>query len=472
MAYLDKISVFDRIEVTPVEISASRISGDISVVKRGVAETFRLIFTYHDAVRVDENLAGMILTMPAINFTLFSRSLVLNFPVSKLDFETVKHFTRVNNTEVFVNRLCRRRHEFFRKEVLPKDSDITESNAAGNTEIIARKPSDTAVSVETDQSRVSVLSSGGKESLLSYGMLRELGYDPFALFFNESGGHWLTARTAYKYYSENFSRVEKVWSNVDRFYHFMLSKMDILDPVTSKKRSDDYPVQLFIFPVYIFSMIPLIQKHKIGNIVLGDEFDDPREVSPYKGIGHYFGVYDQTADFNRYISQYFEKKGIGTRVWSSVYPISGFLVERILMKRYPDLFETQRSCHSCHISNGKILPCGTCSKCLGIQLFILGSGGDPERIGYRKVDPSTFEDMIRKGRVRLDPDEFEYPNRKFLGEQIPENLYHVSGIHILPEEKESFSLIPQPFRNGIRDIISSESSGYFRLQSGAWVRAT
>ncbi|HLH85551.1 MAG TPA: metal-binding protein [Thermoplasmataceae archaeon] len=470
MGYLDRISVFEKVEVTPGEISEKRVSGDITVTSTGKTDSYHLIFKYSNPVKIDQNLAGLILTMPVINFTLFCRKLVLNFPVSDSDLEAIRHFISVNNTEVFVNRLCRRRHEFFKAEFLPTENDITEENARGRTEVIASNKKADAYHYETDSSRVAVLSSGGKESLLTYGMLRELGHEPYALFFNESGGHWLTAKTAYSYYSANFPRVHKVWSNVDRFYHHMLSRMNILNPKVAGRRADDYPVQLFIFPVYVFSMIPIILQERIGNVVLGDEFDDPKEMPPFHGIRHYYGIYDQTADFNRYFSKYLRNKGIGTDVWSAVYPISGFMVEKILMERYRNLFSTQRSCHSCHVKDGSIIPCGVCSKCLGIQLFILGGGGDPTRIGYLRIETEKFEEMLRTGRVRLDPDEFEYPNRKLMGEPIPDRLNHVPGIHILPGENEPLSLVPAQFRAGILKIMSQTSSGFYELSSGGWTR--
>jgi vacuolar-type H+-ATPase subunit F/Vma7 len=39
-------------------------------------------------------------------------------------------------------------------------------------------------------------------------------------------------------------------------------------------------------------------EEKIGNLLLGSEFDDLRVKPMYKGIKHYFGVYDQHQDYD------------------------------------------------------------------------------------------------------------------------------------------------------------------------------
>ena len=59
-------------------IEKKRIIGNIKVDD----VSYRLMFTYAEEIDGDRNIAGLILTMPAINFTYFARKLVLNFPVS------------------------------------------------------------------------------------------------------------------------------------------------------------------------------------------------------------------------------------------------------------------------------------------------------------------------------------------------------------------------------------------------------
>ena len=181
---------------------------------------FRLFFTSIPGIPQDENLVGMAATAAAINYALFTRDIYLDFPVSEADLEFIKESIKINNTEVFVNRLCRRRYEFFQKKYLPGENEITPEEAVGITRV------HTSEIIEDDMSRkkgerVAVLSSGGKESLLSHAMFQELGENPLALFFNESGGHWRAARDSCENYAEKGYQVYRNWSNIDRFYSFM-----------------------------------------------------------------------------------------------------------------------------------------------------------------------------------------------------------------------------------------------------------
>lgn len=476
MEYAERIAVLDWIRVGDVHFDPRHVRAVITISSGGVESSFRLIFTYSGEVGLNQNLAGLIATMPAINYTLFSRKLILDFPVTDADLQYIRSFVGINNREVFINKLARRRYEFFRKEFLPGENDMTPENATGITVvdaplIVGEEP----VRQGGNPDRVAVLSSGGKESLLSYGMLREAGADVYPFYFNESGGHWLTARTAYGYHITESPGTIKVWSNVDRLYRFMLRNLPVLDPAAIARKVDTYPVRLFIFPVYIMSMIPVAMREGIGSAVMGDEFDDPREMLPFHGMDHYYGIFDQTDDFNRMFSSYMSRKGIGFRVWSAVYPISGSLVERILVNRYPELFRLQRSCHSCVVRDGGIRPCGRCSKCLGIMMFVMASGGNPGDILYSPEAVSSLEANVERERMRLDTDELNLMKSRlgFTGTTGDTGkLGHVDGTHLLPGEKAILERIPMNFRQPISSIIGEYSAGEYRLEDGEWAIGT
>lgn len=462
--YLEKLTVFDSITVSRPRIGKRRISGNITVSRNGSSESFELIFSYHEDISVNENLAGLILTMPVINFTLFTRLLVLDFPVTKQDFELIEKFVEINNTEVFINKLCRRRYEFFRKEYLPTDRDITQEAARGLTEIRANIVDvvPAASEITSDPDRVAVLSSGGKESLLTYGILKKYGFKTYPIFFNESGAHWRAAKTAFDSLSKVNPDTTKVWSNVDRFYRFCLRDLPLLEPSMITFKADVYPVQLFIFAVYIFAMLPVALKHGISALLMGNEFDDPREMPPYQGVKHYYEIYDQTWDFTSEVTRYFHEKKFDVSVMSILYPVGPTIVERTLIREFPELYELQRSCHSCSIHDGKVVPCGVCSKCKGVILLILNAGGDPEQIGYRK----EHIDNARRDRsgLRLDTEEIEYLYGNLTGDT------QVTGMHIFPDETEPFSRLPGRMREALVDIFSRNTEGIYRLKDNTWLR--
>ncbi len=467
--YIDNIISFNNIEVNVTGIEKKRIIGNIKIDGRD----FKLIFTYNDEINVNENIAGLILTMPVINFTYFSRKLTLNYPVSENDRDLINKFMKINAHEVFINKIINRRYDFIKEEYLPEEKDINEYNASGITELVCNKNFDDNYNNIVDKQKVMIMSSSGKESLLAYGIFNEINSNDknYSFYFEESGSHWLTAKTAYDYYNKNFNNVKKVWSNADRFYHETLKYIKIIKMENIDIRSDDYPITVFIFPVYIFLLIPLLLKYNIGNIIMGDELDDPREMNDFHGLKYYYGIFDQTYDFNEMISEYFKNKKIGSYVYSVVYPVTGYMEEKILMDRYHSLYLNQRSCHSCHEKDNRIYPCGKCSKCLGILLFIDANNGNPQEILYNSDDVRLLKKRVKNSRLRLDPDEINYTEMKL---KFIDGNYrdydHVDGIHIMPYENEPFSVIPDNFRNEVYEIFNKYSNGIYKLKNSEWVK--
>ncbi|MGC9126927.1 MAG: hypothetical protein ACP5HV_05510 [Thermoplasmata archaeon] len=416
------------------------------------------------------NLARLMVSMPLINYGLFADEMHFNFPLTEEDKRYIKDNMDIISRDIFVNKLCRRRADFIKKEYIPREEDIKPENAETRARLIFSGTSTERYSTVFRDDRAAILSSGGKESLLTYGLLKELGKDVYPVFFNESGGHWRTALPAYKGLSSTEKNTKKVWSNIDRFYLFMLDHLKIIREDHRKIRADTYPIRLFIFGPYIFSMLPIFIKYGIGNILLGSEYDDPRTDYSYHGIKHYFGIYDQSVDFDRYNTDYFNSKGIGIRQWSIVRPITGLIVERILIRRYHDLYRYQRSCHSCHIENGEVIPCGVCTKCLGVMSFIIANDGDPREINYRDTHIMKLEENLSKTQLRLDPDEREHTffllNRKGFkldGREHP----HVEMLHF-DERNSPMDHIPKGYR-GVFSIYREYVKGAVILKGSDFV---
>ena len=139
----------------------------------------------------------------------------------------------------------------------------------------------------------------------------------------------------------------------------------------------------------------------------------------------------------------------------------------MLVNRYHDLYLLQRSCHSCRYESGDVYPCGKCSKCLGVRLFIEYAHGAPEEIHY----PGTrgLQETVRKEKMKLDPDELN-----FLMEGLEKGNYardtQIRGIHLLPGEKEVMGQIPEKYRNGLYNIMKQYTNGTWKLNYGQWIR--
>jgi hypothetical protein len=409
--------------------------------------------------------------MPVMNYGLFTKEIRLGFPIAASDLSLLSDFLVIFSKDIFINKLVRRKNPYILPEFIPKNDEVTENNAKPTAQINSSNVlSDVPISGELYENSCGVLSSGGKESLLTYAMLNEIGAKVYPLYVNESGGHWRTALPAYRKFLHEDPNTVRIWTNVDRFYTFMLDNMRIIRPDHRKIWSDTYPIRLCIFPVYVFSLLPIFETKKIGNLLLGSELDDPRVAPVFEGIKHYFGVYDQTQDFDLRMEQWYQSRMPGMRQWSAVRTISGMIVERILTKRYPSLARVQRSCHSCRFEKGTIVPCGKCSKCEGVLLFLLANQVDPSIMGYYEEDVRILASRIAKGGLRLDEDEREHSiYLAKLDTQIKgEKHSHIETIHI-NEPTSDPGLIPPQFRKKLVNIIKIYTEGFMRLEKDSWV---
>lgn len=57
-------------------------------------------------------------------------------------------------------------------------------------------------------------------------------------------------------------------------------------------------------------------------MIMGNELDDPKEMKDFQGLKYYYGIFDQTYDFNEIISGYFKNKKINSYIYSIVYPVT------------------------------------------------------------------------------------------------------------------------------------------------------
>ena len=435
----------------------------------GHQTTFPLQLRYPEPLHERQlPIIRMACCMPLLNYGLFTTHLHLDFPLCKADSALLHDFHLAFSRDIYVNRLISGTNDYLLPPYIPRD--VSPQAAEPRADIQARDvTADMPLTGDLDAQRCGILSSGGKESLLTYGLLNEIEAETYPLYVNESGGHWRTALTAYRHHRDIDSHTMRVWTNVDRFYAFMLDHLPFIRSDHRNVRADAYPIRLCIFPHYIFTLLPLFMEHGIGNLLMGSEFDDWREKPVFQGIPHYHSIYDQHQDFDIRMNQWYQARMPGLRQWSALRGITGLIVERILFQRYPPLARLQRSCHSCHFENGDVMPCGVCSKCYGVLLFLLANGIDPTLVNYTPGQIASFQEKVSMDTLRLDIDEALH-SLHLLG--YPEGQYveHVEQMHLC-EDTCSPRLVPARYRKPLLDIIDAYISGYCTLHQGEWVPA-
>ena len=370
---LGVLQVFDRLEVGPVRLEKRRVTAPYRLVWEGKEEAIDLIYRFEEDMfnpsdAASQNLASLMAAQVALNYGLFCKSLVFWGLYDETDQKFLQDAAENTAREIYV------------KKFLEPNPFLT-GNAV-NLPVVKKKRYLDAELVFPDQKRskapwylhamdkdrVAVLSSGGKDSLLTFGLMHEIGKDVHPVFVNESGRHWFTALNAYRYFNKHIANTSRVWVNSDRVFAWMLRRMPFIRQDFANIRSDEYPIRLWTVAVFLFGVLPVAHKRGISRILIGDEYDTTRRLY-YQGIPHYDGLYDQSRFFDNALSRYYLRKGWSMSQFSVLRPLSELLIEKMLVERYPHLQEHQVSCHAAHKREERIHPCGNCEKSLEFKVF-------------------------------------------------------------------------------------------------------
>ncbi|HSG29613.1 MAG TPA: hypothetical protein VLA34_14120, partial [Candidatus Krumholzibacterium sp.] len=328
-----------------------------------------------------------------------------------------------------------------------------------------------------DRNSCGILSSGGKDSLLTFGMLSETGKSVHPIFVNESGRHWFTAINSYRHFRDTVPNTSRVWVNADRVFAWFLRRIPFIRKDFASMRADEYPLRLWTVAVFVFGALPVALKRGLGRLCLGDEYDTT-QVSSFQGITHYNGLFDQSRHFDNLLSRYYMRKGWGLSQFSVLRPLSEMLIEKTLVERYPDLQRHQVSCHATHVVDGRALPCGKCEKCRRIVGMLTAMGADPARCGYTPAQQKDCLEAIAVKGVHQ-----ESAGAVHLYWSLSEK-----GLIDLPEEKRKglaahpeimklrfdpkrsvLEEVPVDMRKPLLRIMLQHSEGALTLQGRKWV---
>lgn len=379
------IAVLRSLEVGPSAIERDRIWAPYKVVTDSGEDTIELEYKYEESVfdSLDaglQNLAAMMVAQVALNYGLFADQIVIHGPLDDIDRRFLADMARNTAREIYVKKFLEPNPFLVgRAARLP----VVKQKAYLRAKLIFPEAVKTKIDAPwvVTREKMAVSSSGGKDSLLTYGLLQELNREVHPIFLNESGRHWFTALNAYRYFSANVPFTARVWTNSDRVFSWMLRHFPFVRPDFAEVRSDEYPIRLWTVAVFLFGALPLLKKRGIGRLLIGDEFDTT-DRTQHQGITHYNGLYDQSRYFDEALTRYYHRKGWGINQFSILRPLSEMLIEKVLAKRYPNLLRLQMSCHATHKEDDGVKPCGRCEKCRRIVGMLVALGQDPRICGY------------------------------------------------------------------------------------------
>jgi creatinine amidohydrolase/Fe(II)-dependent formamide hydrolase-like protein/7-cyano-7-deazaguanine synthase in queuosine biosynthesis len=405
-----QLKAIDRLEIGPVRIEKKRLIAPYKVTKNKRSDSYDLIYRYQEDVFDDAknprsaNLAHMIAAQVALNYGLFCQEIIFHGPYDAADQKFINEMMRNTAREIYVKKFCEpnpflleQAANFpFVKRASYVQAQIIFDSQHGNSKKRTKKEIDVNPWI-TDKSRYAILSSGGKDSLLSFALLEEIHREIHPIFINESGRHWFTALNAFRHFAKRYPRTSRVWTNSDRLFAWMLKHLPFVRQDFASIRSDEYPIRLWTVAVFLFGALPIMEKRKIGRLIIGDEFDTTSRKN-FKGITHYDGLYDQSRYFDNMMTRYFIQKGWNINQFSLIRTLSELLIEKILTERYSSLQKHQMSCHATHVVKDRIFPCGKCEKCRRIVGMLMALDANPSNCGYSPAQiKNCLADISSKG---------------------------------------------------------------------------
>jgi hypothetical protein len=382
--------VFDYLKVHEIVVEPKRMKATYSLGKKdGETVSNTLIYAYTEKVfdpqkGEDRNLASVMAAQVALNYGLFCQEIIFEGAFDEKDQSFLRAAMENTSREIYVHKLLAN-NEFLRpvfSNLTPeKKQKYTAARLTFQGEAIPKAAKETNQPAPAlDEEAYVILSSGGKDSLLSYGILNEMA-TAHPVYVNESGRHWYTAYNAYHKMLQTEPNTSRVWCNCDRIFNWMVRQMPFIRENYQHIRSDNYPIRLWTVSVFLFGVLPLARKRKVKNIIIGNEYDTTLQLQQ-DGITHYAALYDQSKYFDNALTRYYDKKGWGFYQFSILRSLSELLILKILVKRYPALQSLQVSCHAAHKAGGRMMPCGKCEKCRRIVGMLKALDEDPGRCGY------------------------------------------------------------------------------------------
>lgn len=476
--------VFEELSIGQIAIEPQRIKATYRIVKSdGTSDENQLIYKYEEdvfdpAAPESVNLASVIAAQIAINYGLFCKRIVFDGLYDEADKRLMLDMIENTAREIYVNKFL-----FPNPFILPPHNalDAVKQKRYCNAEVAFVNTLFAEMRArwrfrETQKDGVAILSSGGKDSLLSYGVMHELGKHVHPVYINESGRHWFTAVNAYRHMQQTEPNVARVWCNSDRIFPWMARQMPFVREDFANVRADIYPIRLWTVAVFLFGVLPLVHKRGCGHILIGDEYDTTIKTS-HQGITHYSGLFDQSKYFDNVLSRYFTKKGWNIGQYSILRSLGELLILNILVKRYPDLQRHQVSCHAAHERDGRIYPCGNCEKCRRIVGMLLALDEDPARCGYTQEQiTQCLHALSAKTIKQIGSDASHLYHLLLTKNLIPRNDYteqharphpHIMCLRF-DNERSMLRDMPMDLREPVLHIFREYAEGVVRMENRAW----
>jgi len=218
------------------------------------------------------------------------------------------------------------------------------------------------------QDRVLLLMGGGKDSLYSYALLRDAGFDVECFYMTEACRTWQQLRRTR----------ERLAGEAEQHRAFLNANQT--GRLEARFRRD-YPTQFQIGQA-LFLSIPYALARGCRHIVVGAERSANERTGRYRGVtvSH---QYEKSAAFFARLNRYFARRfGGAIQVWSPLHGLFDLGIYGRFMARGKRLIDLQSSCGG---ANSYRRHCGACEKCAFVAALFTAVSSDAD--AFRALFP-------------------------------------------------------------------------------------
>ena len=483
MTMLKEFVVIRKLSVGNIRIEPKRVMAQYNVEHLdGHTESYELIYSYDKSYfdpkrAADVNLVCMMLAQVALNYGLFCETMEFDGLYDKVDRRFLADMLENTSREILTNKLLID-NQFILPQYKPLSIEKRDRYTQAELVFVNTGFSNLSLQKEEEQSddtAYAILSSGGKDSLLTYGIIKEIG-TPHPVFINESGRHWFTAVNSYRHLKETEPNTEKPWCNSDRVFNWMLKQLPFIRKDYASIRADIYPIRLWTVSVFLFGVLPVVRKRGIGNILVGNEYDTTLR-GKTAGLDHYSGLYDQSKFFDNALTRYYQRKGWKIRQYSILRSMSELLIMNMLSSRYPDLQRHQVSCHAAHKVDDRMKPCGNCEKCRRIIGMLSALGADPGICGYSPEQIMAGLSALGKKSIKQIGSDASHLYYLLLEKNLIDRNEHTKKLAKkhneitklrFDRERSSLADLPEYVRNPLFSLLMQYGDGAVQRKDRRW----
>jgi hypothetical protein len=250
-----------------------------------------------------------------------------------------------------------------------------------------------------EKDQTALFLSGGRDSLLTYGLMKEVGHEVTKIFIQPSAAWWFGPCSVYRALGG-----EKIREDTSRLYPAL------------KKLGNNVRLEMNALLLWSGLAIPFIVRDNCNYLLYGNEFVTSTPFR-YRHRVHYDYSFNQSEEATNIIDQYFDTVFDRVRVGSILRPFNTVTIQRLLCHKYPELFKNQMSCNSAQPDHTtkpvSFKNCSACEKCHRTFLILDAIGIDPEivNLNRKKITENPFsllQLMKSEGLCPTTPEELFY----------------------------------------------------------------